>query len=78
MQIKIQARSVYGEIKIYPVCDKAKHFAEIANTKTLTLHTLACVMRLGFTLVELDRYGQVCREHVPGSGRELCNIGIAD
>jgi len=58
MQIKIQARSVYGEIKIYPVCDKAKHFAEIAK-------------RLGFTLVELDRYGQVCREHVPGSGREL-------
>lgn len=74
-QITIQARSVYGETKIYPVDTGAKEFAAVAGTKTLTLDTLASVLRLGFTIIELDRYGQVCREHVRGSGRELCELG---
>ena len=76
-KITIQARSVYGEVKIYPVCAAAQEFAAIAGTKTLTRDTLASVLRLGFTIIEIDRYGQVCREHVRGSGRELCNIGQA-
>jgi hypothetical protein len=73
--IKIQAKSVYGEIKIYPVCEAAKEFAAIAGTKTLTRDTLAAVLRLGFKVIELDRYGQVCREHVAGSGAELAMLG---
>lgn len=75
MNIRIQARSVYGETKIYPACQAAETFAYIAGTKTLTRQCLASILSLGFTIVELDRYGQVCREHVPGSGRELATIG---
>lgn len=77
MNITIQARSVYGETKIYPVDAAAKEFAAIAGTKTLTRDTLASALRLGFTIIELDRYGLVCREHVRGSGRELCELGAA-
>jgi hypothetical protein len=77
MNIRIQARSVYGETKIYPACKAAEEFAAIAGTKTLTRATLASILRLGFTIIELDRYGQVCREHVRGSGRELCQLGEA-
>jgi hypothetical protein len=73
--ITIQAKSVYGETKIYPVCSAAKEFASIAGNKTLTRATLAGVLRLGFKIIELDRYGQVCREHVAGSG-ELSVVGV--
>ena len=72
--ITVQAKSVYGETKIYPVCVAAKEFASIAGNKTLTRATLAGALRLGFKIIELDRYGQVCREHVAGSGSELATF----
>ena len=31
--IIVEVRHVYGERKVYPHCDKAKHFARIADTK---------------------------------------------
>ena len=49
-KITIQIKSVYGELKVYPVCDDAKLFAAIAGTKTLTHATLCLVERLGFTI----------------------------
>jgi hypothetical protein len=56
--IQIQIKSVYGEDKAYPVCDKAKAFAAIANTRTLTKATLLQVMAIGFSIEVLDRYGR--------------------
>jgi hypothetical protein len=53
MEIIIEIKSVYGEIKAYPVCDKAKAFAEIAGTRTLTAHTLGKVRELGYTVRQL-------------------------
>ena len=50
MEITVEIKSVYGEIKCYPVCDKAKAFAAIAGTKTLTAHTLGKVRDLGYTV----------------------------
>ena len=38
----------YGEKIIYPVCDRAKWFAEIAGTKTLTENTRLCITKLGY------------------------------
>ena len=50
MKIQIEMKEVYGETKVYPVCEKAKIFAAIAGTKTLTSETLKNVERLGYKL----------------------------
>ena len=48
MKIQIQIREVYGVAKAYPVCDKAKLFARIAGTTTLTNQVLAKIAKLGY------------------------------
>ena len=48
MEILITAKSVYGERKYYPVCEKAKAFAKITGTKTLTRRVLFEIKALGF------------------------------
>lgn len=50
MKIQIEMKEVYGETKVYPVCPKAKLFAKIAGTKTLTRETLENIERLGYQL----------------------------
>jgi hypothetical protein len=56
--LRIEIRSVYGEQKAYPVCEQAKAFAAIAGTRTLTRATLLQIMRIGFSLEVMDRYGK--------------------
>jgi hypothetical protein len=48
MEIVIEIKSVYGVEKFYPICDKAKLFAHIANTKTLTPEVLVDITKLGY------------------------------
>jgi hypothetical protein len=48
--ILIKFKNVYGTEAIYPVCDKAKLFAQIAGTRTLTNATLRDVKALGFEI----------------------------
>lgn len=48
MKITIQLRSIYGRTKAYPVCDRAKAFASIAGTSTLTINTLRNIDALGY------------------------------
>ena len=48
--ITIEVKSVYGVLKIYPYCDMAKIFAEIAGTKTLTLAIVRKIERLGYQI----------------------------
>jgi hypothetical protein len=50
MEIIIRAKDVYGERKYYPVCETAKLFAKIANTKTLTVATLGSIKAMGYSL----------------------------
>ena len=50
MNITVEIKTMYGEIKVYPVCDAAKAFAAIAGTKTLTAVTLKWVRELGCTV----------------------------
>ena len=54
IMIKSVYGSVYGEDKVYPVCDKAKTFASIAGTTTLTHNTLCLVERLGYEIVRVE------------------------
>lgn len=50
MFIVIRIREVYGNRLAYPVCDKAKEFARIARTKTLSRDNLYSIEELGFTV----------------------------
>jgi hypothetical protein len=50
MEITIEVRNVYGVLKIYPVCEKAKLFAAIAGSKTLTLFTVRRIELLGYVI----------------------------
>jgi hypothetical protein len=46
--LQLEIREVYGCPNIYPACDSAKKFAQIAKTKTLSLDALKHIHGLGF------------------------------
>jgi hypothetical protein len=50
MEITVKVKTNYGEKIYYPVCEKAKYFAEIAGTKTLTENTRLCITKLGYSI----------------------------
>jgi hypothetical protein len=49
--ITVQVRNVYGNDLVYPLCEKAKAFAAIANQKTLSHSVLCKIEALGYTIV---------------------------
>ena len=51
MNITVEIREVYGQSKIYPVCDKAQTFAHIAGTTTLLPRDIQSIQRLGFEIL---------------------------
>lgn len=50
MFIEIRIQNVYGNDLIYPVCDKAKVFASMLGTKTLTRSAIDHIKRLGYEI----------------------------
>ena len=48
--VHVRVMDVYGKRVVYPVCDKAKVFADIADTKSLTEATLRCIRKLGYEI----------------------------
>ena len=54
LSITVRVRNVYGNKTVYPVCDKAKIFAQLAGHSTLTSMTLDCIRRLGY-LIEVEQ-----------------------
>lgn len=48
--INVEIKTVYGNELIYPLCDQAKLFAELANSKTLTLRHIALIKQMGYTV----------------------------
>lgn len=50
MQIEVIIEPQYGKWVYYPMCEKAKAFAAIAGTKTLTEPTLAQIKKLGYEI----------------------------
>ena len=52
--ITIEKKSVYGVERFYPVCENAKRFAMLTNTKTFNLDILAIIKSIGIN-VELKK-----------------------
>ena len=50
MKITVTIREVYGKRTVYPACDKARTFADLLNTKTLTDRALQHIRDLGFAV----------------------------
>jgi hypothetical protein len=46
--VTIEIKDVYGQAKVYPVCDRAKIFAGIAGTKTLLPPDIERIQLLGY------------------------------
>lgn len=50
MQIQVSIKKVYGKELVYPICDKALLFTQLAGTSTLTPPIISIIKKLGFTL----------------------------
>lgn len=50
MEIKVQLRNQYGNRVCVPFCEKAKIFADIAGTKTLSITAINGIKALGYTV----------------------------
>lgn len=50
MEILVRITNNYGARAVYPVCETAQLFAQIAGTKTLKPETLNCIKALGYTI----------------------------
>jgi hypothetical protein len=50
MEITVRITSVYGARTVYPVCETAKIFADIAGTKTLKPTTINSIKALGYKI----------------------------
>ena len=55
--IVIEIKNVYGVEKVYPVCEHAKMFSDIAGTKTLTVEVLDRIKALGYELILEQKSG---------------------
>jgi len=49
-EITLLRKEQYGRAVYYPVCDKAKMFADIAGTKTITKETVRHIKVLGYKI----------------------------
>ena len=51
MNVIVEQRSVYGNIKFYPVNDLAQKFADLMKQKTFDARNLFDIKELGVTVV---------------------------
>ena len=49
-EITVKEKSVYGNILIYPACDKSNLFAGLIGAKTFSQHHLRLIEGLGYTV----------------------------
>lgn len=49
--VNVRFAEVYGITKVYPVCNSAQLFAQIAGTITLTNTTIRLIKELGYKVV---------------------------
>jgi len=48
--IKVEVKNVYGVERIYPICEYAKKFSMLTNTKTLDKDNIRIIKQLGFEI----------------------------
>jgi hypothetical protein len=49
MECIIEIKSVYGQDKVYPVCETSQIIAKLSGNSTLTPVTIALAKQLGYT-----------------------------
>lgn len=54
MQIHVEIKTIYGEERVYPACERARLFARLAGTKTLTRQALGLIEQLGYQVVPVS------------------------
>ena len=50
-KIIVEIKSAYGEQRVYPVCEKAKIFAELIQQKTFTKADIERIKKLGVSII---------------------------
>ena len=45
--IQVEVKNVYGTERIYPLCDNAKRFAQLTNTKTFNREIISIIKQIG-------------------------------
>lgn len=50
MKITVEIKMVYGNERIYPVCDKALLLAKLAGSVTLTRSSIDIIKKLGYEI----------------------------
>ena len=50
MIVWVTKHDQYGNVIYRPSCDKAKAFAQIAKTTTLTAHSINMIKKLGYSI----------------------------
>jgi len=50
MNIQVEQRNIYGQIKFYPVNDLAQRFANLIRQKTFDAQNLADIKRMGMDI----------------------------
>jgi hypothetical protein len=51
MNIIVEQRNVYGNLKFYPVNDLAQKFADLMRQKTFDVQNLADIKGMGMTII---------------------------
>ena len=47
-EITIKEKNVYGNVLLYPACDKSNIFAGLVGAKTFNMHHLTLIEGLGY------------------------------
>jgi hypothetical protein len=53
--VTVEIKDVYGVAKVYPICDRAKIFADLAGTKTLLPEDIQRIQLLGYKIAVQPR-----------------------
>ena len=61
--VTVKIKSIYGEMKAYPIGNDAQTFADIAGTKTLTAATLRHIAKLGYAIHATSETGHYIGEY---------------
>ena len=59
MQIEVKIKNVYGNERIYPVCQNARLFCNLTKTETITFQSLDVIKALGYKIVVVQEQWQL-------------------
>ena len=54
MNLIIELKTVYGNDRVYPICNKAKKLCELTNQKTFSKFAIQKLKELGYTFTQKE------------------------